>query len=166
MARVTEQVILALRRTADRIVNSAGYQWGHMGACNCGHLAQEITQHNKAEIHNRAMYGNGDWNDQLNDYCGISKQPFDEVIAEMLDFGFDPDDLKHLEKLSDKKILKRLPYKQPLKHNVKEDVALYITLWANLLTEELEARNLRMARLGVQPENTAEILNLGVLETA
>jgi hypothetical protein len=144
MARPSENLIKSLRTTADRILNSPDYQWGHMGACNCGHLAQEITMKSKAEIHKRAMYGNGDWNDQLNDYCGVSGQPFEEVIAEMLHFGFDVDDLKHLEKLSDKRILERMPFDALLRYNVKEDVALYITLWADMLKEELAATEKRM----------------------
>ena len=69
MARASQQIIDVLRKTVNRILDSNDYQWGHMGACNCGHLAQEITMHSKAEIHKRAMYGIGDWNDQLNDYC-------------------------------------------------------------------------------------------------
>jgi hypothetical protein len=144
MARPSTELVKSLRKTADRILNSPDYQWGHMGACNCGHLAQEITLKTKAEIHKRAMYGNGDWNDQLNDYCGITGQPFDDVIAQMLDFGFDVDDLKHLEKLSDKRILERMPFKAYLKYNVKEDVALYLTLWADMLEDELEAYKIRM----------------------
>lgn len=144
MARPNPVLIKSLRKTADRILSSPDYQWGHMGACNCGHLAQEITLKSKSEIHKRAMYGNGDWNDQLNDYCGISGQPFDEVIAQMLDFGFDVDDLKQLEKLSDVRILERMPFKTHLKYNVKEDVALYFTLWADLLEDELEASELRL----------------------
>jgi hypothetical protein len=144
MARSTSELVKSLRKTANRILNSPDYQWGHMGACNCGHLAQEITMKSKAEIHKRAMYGNGDWNDQLNDYCGITGQLFDDVIAQMLDFGFDIDDLKHLEKLSDKRVLERMPLKFYLKYNVKEDVALYLTLWADMLEDELENYDIRM----------------------
>jgi hypothetical protein len=144
MARSTSELVKSLRKTANRILNSPDYQWGHMGACNCGHLAQEITMKSKAEIHKRAMYGNGDWNDQLNDYCGITGQLFDDVIAQMLDFGFDIDDLKHLEKLSDKRVLERMPLKFYLKYNVKEDVALYLTLWADMLEDELENYDMRM----------------------
>jgi uncharacterized membrane protein len=147
MARASELLLKTLRKTADRILESPEYQWGHMGACNCGHLAQAITFKSKAEIHKRAMYGNGDWNDQLNDYCSVGNREFDEVVAEMLDMGFDSDDLKHLEKLSDKKVLARMPFPSYLKYNVKEDVALYITLWADMVEEELEAYKNRMTQL-------------------
>jgi hypothetical protein len=138
MARASEKILKVLRETTERILNSPDYQWGHMGACNCGHLAQVITMKSKAEIHKRAMYGIGDWNDQLNDYCPTSGMPFDEVIAEMLGFGFDIADLKHLERLSDPRVLARLPMKMTLKRNVKEDVAIYFTLWADMIEEVLE----------------------------
>lgn len=140
MARASQQIIDVLRKTVNRILDSHDYQWGHMGACNCGHLAQEITMKSKAEIHRRAMYGIGDWNDQLNDYCPTSGLPFDDVIAEMMDFGFDIDDLKRLERLSDKRVLDRLPFPTVLKYNVKEDVALYLTLWADMLEEEMDKK--------------------------
>ncbi len=146
MARSSQYIVKVLRKTADRILESGDYQWGHMGACNCGHLAQEITLHTKAEIHKRAMYGIGDWNDQLNDYCPTSGLPFDDVVAAMLDMGFDIDDLKKLERLSDKNVLDRLPFPTYLKHNVKEDVAIYITLWADMLEEQLMKKEERMKK--------------------
>ena len=146
MARASKQLVDTLRRTVNRILESKDYQWGHMGACNCGHLAQEITMKTKAEIHQRAMYGIGDWNDQLTDYCPTSGLPFDDVVAEMMDWGFDIDDLKHLEKLSDKRILDRLPFPTVLKHNVKEDVAIYITLWADMVEEQLKNEQKRIQK--------------------
>ena len=151
MARPSEILIQKLRQTADRIIDSPEYQWGHMGACNCGHLAQVLTLHSKAEIHKRAMYGIGDWNDQLNDYCPTSGLPFDDVVSQMLDYGFDLDDLRHLERLSDKRILARLPFPTVLRHNVKEDVALYFTLWADMMADDLAAENARLAQFDRQP---------------
>ncbi len=147
MARANEKIVNILRTTADRIVNSPNYQWGHMGACNCGHLAQVITARSKADIHQFAMQNEaGDWNDQLNDYCPTSGLPFDDVVAAMLDMGFDIDDLKKLERLSDKNVLDRLPFPTYLKHNVKEDVAIYITLWADMLEEQLMKKEERMKK--------------------
>lgn len=138
MARASVSVITTLRKTADSIESSSTYQWGHMGACNCGFLAQEITRLRKDEIHNRAMNGHGDWTEQLNDYCPTSGLPMDELISKMIEFGFDSADLKHLERLSDKNILQLLPYEERfLKHNNKADVAKYLRTWANLLEAEL-----------------------------
>ncbi|WP_342039360.1 hypothetical protein [Pontibacter indicus] len=51
MARSSAQLVAAIRQTADRLAKGAIYQWGHMGSCNCGHLAQTITQLDKGHIH-------------------------------------------------------------------------------------------------------------------
>ena len=67
MAKATPFLIEAIRNTARSLEKSEKYQWGHMGSCNCGHLAQELTRLNASEIHQRAMQKYGDWNEQLND---------------------------------------------------------------------------------------------------
>ena len=109
-----------------------------MGACNCGFLVQEVTHLRKAEIHSRAMQGAGDWNEQLNDYCPTSGLPMDDLISELLRVGFDVDDLKHLEKLSSREIVRTLPFDhQNLSRNVKADVVKYLNAWAALLEAEL-----------------------------
>lgn len=138
MAKASLEIITTLRNTANRIANSNDYQWGHMGACNCGFLAQEVTHLRKAEIHSRAMQGTGDWNEQLNDYCPTSGLPMDDLIGELLKLGFDVDDLKHLERLSSIEILRSFPLEQRnLKHNVKADVVKYLQTWASLLETKL-----------------------------
>lgn len=121
-----------------------------MGSCNCGFLAQEISQLNKDQIHACAMDGYGDWNEQLNDYCPTSGLRMDDLITEILAFGFDADDLKHLEKLSDQTILSALPLRERnLKHNVKADVIKYIETWVSIIETDLlpliEVKNLQEA---------------------
>lgn len=138
MAQAKTEIIGALRRTADKMQNGSQYMWGHMGSCNCGNLAQEITHRTKAEIHAYAMQGHGDWNEQLNDYCETSTMPIDLIIFDLLTSGFSIEDLQNLEKLSDKEILMRLPIeKRYLHHNVREDVIVYLHEWANMLEEQL-----------------------------
>ena len=139
MARPNLDLIAALRRTARKINDGAPYQWGHMGSCNCGNLAQELTKLTKAEIHAHALAnGRGDWNEQLNDYCPTSGLPMDLLMNEMIEAGLDPDDMKHLERLSDVRILYRLPEgKRYLRHNFRDDVVLYINEWADMLEEQL-----------------------------
>lgn len=137
MARVDTDVIKVLRDTAQHLQTSTIYQWGHMGSCNCGFLAQQVTRLDKAEIHRRAMQRYGDWNEQLNDYCPASGLPFDDVIAELLSTGFAIEDLKHLEKLSDPEILAELPPGRFLQHNKRDDVVVYLKLWASSLEKKL-----------------------------
>jgi hypothetical protein len=79
----------------------------------------------------------GDWNEQLNDYCPTSGLPFDDIIDELLNAGFDIEDLKHLEKLSDPVVLNQFPHGRFPKHNVKEDVVLYLHTWAAILERKL-----------------------------
>ncbi|GAB3224482.1 hypothetical protein [Spirosoma arcticum] len=138
MARPTPELIDALRRTARNLKNGAPYQWGHMGGCNCGNLAQELTKLNRDQIHQYAMQRYGDWNEQVDDYCSTSQMPIDLVINEMLNAGLMLEDLKHLEKLDDRQVLIRFPVEtRHLKHNVRDDVAAYMNQWANLLEEQI-----------------------------
>lgn len=138
MARIRAEVVIAIRNAAKNLRGSKQYQWGHMGACNCGFLAQEVLCISKEEIHRSAMTGRGDWNEQLNDYCPTSGLPMDILISKLLDFGFDADDLKHLEKLSDKRVLQRLALEnRTLQKNIKADVVAYMESWADILEEEL-----------------------------
>jgi hypothetical protein len=137
MARPNSEIIQLLRKTAESIQNSTDYQWGHMGACNCGHLAQNITMKSKAEIHMSAMQGIGDWNDQLNDFCPGSGLPFNQIVQEMLAIGFSVKDLMSLEYLNDKKVLELLPTGIHLVKNKREDVMTYLLTWADMLEEEM-----------------------------
>jgi hypothetical protein len=133
MARFSSEIAIILRATASQLEQSADYQWGHMGSCNCGFLGRQVTRLDKAEIHRRALQRYGDWNDQLIDYCPASGLPFDEVVSALLSAGFDIDDLKHLERLSDPVVLRELPKGTNLKHNNKHDVVLYLTTWARVV---------------------------------
>jgi len=138
MARANPRLIEAIRNTVKQLEKSDSYQWGHMGSCNCGFLAQEITKLTKEEIHYRAMQKHGDWNEQLNDYCPTSGLLMDDLITIMLETGLDTDDLKHLEKLSDKKILSELPPTHKyLSNNNKSDAILYLKTWVKVLESEI-----------------------------
>ncbi|MFZ1806473.1 MAG: hypothetical protein WAU36_04595 [Cyclobacteriaceae bacterium] len=138
MAKANFEIINVLRATAKTLESSSHYQWGHMGTCNCGFLTQEVTRLTKKEIHTRAMEGHGDWNEQLNDYCPTSGLRMDDLISDLLDFGFDIDDLRHLEKLSDPKVLQAAG--RHLSHNNQQDVITYLNSMAGLLESELLAK--------------------------
>lgn len=138
MAKSSERLIEAFRKTIHKLKRNAHYQWGHMGACNCGNLAQELTKLSKAEIHQYAMQKAGDWNDQLVDYCPTSGYPMDLMISKMVEAGLSIDELKHLERLSDPNILKNIPFEKrmKIKKNKKEDVILYMETWLQILEED------------------------------
>ncbi|WP_297336030.1 hypothetical protein [Algoriphagus sp.] len=138
MKKIKPELIAAIERTAKKLKDGAAYQWGHMGACNCGNLAQELTYLSKAEIHRYAMERSGDWNDQLLEFCPSSGYPLDLIIEKMLDYGLSLDDLRHLERLSSPEVLQAIPFERrnSLSKNSKEDVILYLQTWAKLLTNQ------------------------------
>jgi hypothetical protein len=136
MAKASFEVVEILRRTAIEISGNDAYQWGHMGSCNCGFLAQQVTKLSRAEIHRRAMQGHGDWNEQLNDYCPASGLLFDDVIDSLLSAGFDIDDLRQLENLGNNEVLAEIS-RENLSRNDRNDVALYLNIWADLLEVKL-----------------------------
>lgn len=149
MAKASSELIGALRRAADKIEKKGMYQWGHMGNCNCGHLAQELTNYDPADIHRIAMQRSGDWNDQCQDYCENSQLPIDILISDLLNKGLLIEDLMKLERLSDTQVLEKLPDSiSYLEKNNKAHVALYLKAWADLLEEEyLENTDLNALRI-------------------
>jgi hypothetical protein len=132
MARANLELIGALRRTAERLSGDVSYQWGHMGMCNCGHLAQSITGLAGPEIHQSAMIREGDWEQQARDYCPTSGNLIDVVLATMFDLGLTRDDVRNLERLSDPEVIRRVG--RHLRFNQRDDVVLYIRTWADLLS--------------------------------
>ena len=138
MAIPSLKIIDALRKTAKQLENGNRYEWGHMGSCNCGNLAQTVTSFSKAEIQKYALQKTGDWSEQLVDYCPTSGLPMDLIIEKMLDFGFTRQDLRHLEWLSDADILNKMGVSY-LNRNLKSDTILYLQSWANLVEDKLLA---------------------------
>ena len=130
-----EPVILNLRAAAMRLQSENHYQWGHMGFCNCGYLAQEISSKQAHEIHSSALQKPGDWRDQLREYCPGSGLPMDEIIGIMETAGFSIQDLINLERLDDSRVLKRVG-RGTLSHNRKQDVVDYLNAWASICEEE------------------------------
>jgi hypothetical protein len=146
MAFASIELIHALRATAARLRDTFDYQWGHMGACNCGYLAQTVTSLGKAEIHAAALERRGDWEEQANAFCPESGYLIDEIIGALVRLGLGTDEIGQLEKLSGKEVLDRLPEsRRHLVRNRRDDVVLYLETWADLLGEKLVARDRRAA---------------------
>jgi hypothetical protein len=145
MAQPTLQIIDALRKTVKQLENGNRYEWGHMGSCNCGNLAQTITSFSRAEIQKYALEKRGDWSEQLTDYCPTSGFPMDLMIQKMIDFGFSKQDLHHLEWLSDTDILLKMNVSY-LNRNLKSDTILYLKTWANML-EDVLIDNIKLPNL-------------------
>lgn len=135
MAHPTPLLIEALRSAARKLENHAEYQWGHMGSCNCGHLAQHLLKLSKDEIHAAAMERMGDWSDQLNDYCPSSGLSMDAMIDGLLEHGLSRSELAALERLSNPEIVAKVGLGY-LVHNKREHVIAYLKAWASMLEEE------------------------------
>jgi hypothetical protein len=139
MAIATSELILALRTTAERLLLGADYKWTHLGACNCGHLAQTLTPYTREEIHRFALQRPGDWAEQAAEYCTQSGLPIDAIFETMHRVGLSADDIAHLERLSDRRVLARLPpaIAFAIDYRSRDHVVAYLQAWASLLEGEL-----------------------------
>ncbi|MCH8567533.1 MAG: hypothetical protein LAT67_04690 [Balneolales bacterium] len=137
--RANAELINALRNTAQRLANGADYNWCHMGRCNCGHLAQTITKLSPARIHEMALEKAGDWSSQSVEHCTTTGLTIDHIIQTMLEIGLTRQDLLHLERLSDQRVLYRIApeRRQSMNHKRRDDVVLYMRSFASLLEDEL-----------------------------
>jgi hypothetical protein len=60
------------------------------------------------------------------------------AVCLWLNTGFTRENLQNLERLSDPYVLKHMPVnRQNPKHNVKQDVILYLRTWASCLENEM-----------------------------
>ena len=141
MAVPNLKVIQALRETATQIATSGRYEWGHMGSCNCGHLAQNITSFTRAEIQQFALQKRGDWSEQVIDYCPTSGYPMDLIIGRMIEFGFTQSDLRQLENLSNPEILAKAGVAS-FNRNVMSYTVKYMNAWADLLESQWMEQNI------------------------
>src|SRR6185312_3383513 len=98
MARANRELIVALRSTAAKLEAGATYRWTHMGACNCGHLAQTITHLSADDIRRYAHERRGEWAEQGLEFCPTSGYPIDAVLSALFEIGLRSDDLRHLER--------------------------------------------------------------------
>jgi hypothetical protein len=140
MAHPSITLIQALRETARRLRNGQHYAWGHHGACNCGNLLQVLTALTEEEIIRYAHMGAGEWTELAEESCTITEVPVNLMIAKLEEAGLTPTDIHHIEYLTDKSILNKLPGGfRWLKRNVREDVIVYFETFATVLEDKLAA---------------------------
>ena len=140
--RIPQNLAEALRITAKRLAQGDRYRWTHMGACNCGHLAQTVTFNTPATLHEFALQRAGDWSEQTREYCPTSGYPLDYVIGALLDLGASLQELRDLERLRDPKVLNLIPAerRRQLDHRSREDVVLYMETWAGFLEANMSVQ--------------------------
>ncbi|MBF2053383.1 MAG: hypothetical protein IGS03_07965 [Candidatus Sericytochromatia bacterium] len=159
MAIASERLIDVLRQTVVALKDSDQYQWGHSGACNCGHLAQVLTGYDKAQIHYWAMQKGGDWTDNAGEYCDSSGYEIDRVIEIMLQAGLQIEDIQDIENLSNPRVLRSLPPDQrQLQRHLKADVVKYFEAWIHLLQSELDGQSPQMDWVASRSEPQKEVV--------
>lgn len=139
MAIATAKLVTALRSTAARLASGVAYRWTHMGACNCGQLAQTVSRHSPEQIRAWALEKRGDWADQALEFCPSSGYPIDHVIEQLLALGLERSDLVHLERLSCPRVLSRLgpELRRRLSYRERDHVVAYFLAFADLLEAAL-----------------------------
>ncbi len=135
MADNNSELASALRETAHRLSAGARYEWGHMGRCNCGHLVQTLTDMTDVEIARSVDYELNEWTEHAKDYCEGSGTKVQDLFDTLKKYGLTPDDMRHLEHLSDRRILCRIDRRDSLQKNAVDDVSLYLNTMADVLEE-------------------------------
>lgn len=137
MGVVRKKLMNFLEKSVHLLRNSPHYEWGHSGSCNCGHLAQAITEQSPAQIHRWSQEKAGDWSEKAKAYCQSSGYKIDAVISTMLSQGLRLEDIQHIEYLSHPEVVSQLPAgKRSLRRNNKEDVILYFETWIQVLQQQ------------------------------
>jgi hypothetical protein len=133
---MSANLVHALRTVADRLAAGAPFQWGHMGHCNCGHLAQVVTKRTAAEIHQAAILRRtGEWSEYAHDYCP-SGALIDDIFEDLISVGMSRQDIAHLEDLSDPEVTAAVG-RGHLRRNDRQDAIDYFRALADLVQRRL-----------------------------
>ena len=138
MAAPHPRLIEALRETARRLRDGAEYRWSNYGLCNCGYLAQTVTDKTPKEIHEAALLREGDWGQQALEYCGQTGLEIDTIISELLALGLTRADIHEIERLSNVNVRRAMAAPQTgVTHYARADAIDYFEAWADLLEDRL-----------------------------
>lgn len=128
------RLAFALRSTADRLAEGARYEWGHVGRCNCGHVAQTLTDLDDRQILRIFGQDLGEWTEHARSRCATTNRDLVQLFDVLHTAGMSHEDVLHLENLSDPRILARLPEgARDLRRNEREDVVRYLRAYADSL---------------------------------
>jgi hypothetical protein len=107
-----------------------------MGRCNCGHLVQTLTDMTDYDIVQAVDFKLDEWTEHAKDYCAGTGHRVDDLFETLVQVGFTHEDVRHLEYLSDRRVLQHLEGGfRYLRKNQVEDVTLYMNTLAGLLEE-------------------------------
>jgi hypothetical protein len=131
--------IEALEKTIYNLENNlVEYNWTESNSCNCGVLARTV-------IDGKSIWemGYGEAIPAKVDvsafskraYCMTTNMPLPKVFKALVDAGFLWEELKELEQLENKKILRRIGAEE-LRRDIKENLVSYLKAWVEILKEE------------------------------
>ncbi|MGA0059943.1 MAG: hypothetical protein ACO3RU_10180, partial [Planctomycetota bacterium] len=103
------RLAFALRKTADRLADGARYEWGHVGRCNCGHVAQTLTDFDDRQILRIFGQDLSEWTEHARNRCADTNRDLVALFDVLHTAGMSHEDVLHLENLSDPRILARMP---------------------------------------------------------
>ncbi|MGA1525967.1 MAG: hypothetical protein ACO4CZ_18540 [Planctomycetota bacterium] len=128
------RLAFALRKTADRLADGARYEWGHVGRCNCGHVAQTLTDFDDRQILRIFGQDLSEWTEHARNRCADTNRDLVALFDVLHTAGMSHEDVLHLENLSDPRILARMPDgDRDLQRNERHDVVRYLRAYADLL---------------------------------
>ena len=140
MAIPNENLLNIFDKTIESLENEDDrYNWGHLGRCNCGFLAKEVTKKSAKEIHEAALAKKGeDWGVRVENFCPVSGYLIDDIISELFSVGLSPRDIVSIEKLNDPEILKLVPKGQKLEKGNRQDAISYMKAFREYIYRELQ----------------------------
>lgn len=87
------------------------------------------------EIAQSVDYQLEEWTEYAKNYWAGSGSKIQDLFDTLKEFGLSPEDIRHLEHLSNKRILNRIGRNYPLRKNAVKDVTLYLAATADVLEE-------------------------------
>lgn len=168
MSTRKQKLIKALKLVINNLKNdTANYEWNHQSTCNCGLVAQAITnlsQHELAEL-SHSMFDELDkkykdnksttisWQLAVKEYCPLTGEPLKDILKKLFQNGLTKEDMVHLEYMTNPAILKKsgirvskFPYFGkfvgsffPIKdyHSKQQNLILYLQAWVSILENEI-----------------------------
>ena len=125
--------------------NIISYEWFNVQSCNCGLIVQHLLNASSEEVSRRfdksrksvSDRDEMNWTELVQHKCSVTGLPLDGIIKTLFKRGFKPEDIVHLEYLSNKEILKRtdIDTKNEEYFTRKENLIKYLKAWLEILNE-------------------------------
>ena len=125
------------------------YDWKNQSSCNCGLIVQSLLDANENKVNSLFQSEREKtniisssplktWKAVLQQRCTATGLPMDGVFKTLLEHSFRPEDIAHLEYLSNKGILAgtKIDVKYKYYYAKKENLIEYLKSWLNILNGE------------------------------